>query len=196
MGQDQDFLLVDLRKAPTDQSIDAPISIREYLAFIEVARYTQTGGRSPGRPCYQPPTLLMLFYVQVPQLWVAGQDSPAPAASRRQRRVQRSGVPRHRPSRLLHPAGREPVASDSIVLINKIRQQGILAFHRTTRHLSFSVSIFFNRPPNSRRCTQQRSNFSTTHQKHPGDETLTCTAPSSGTSMSPATTTCGAESRS
>lgn len=38
MGQDRDSLLVDLRKAPVDQSSDVPISIREYLVFIEVAR--------------------------------------------------------------------------------------------------------------------------------------------------------------
>lgn len=39
LGQDSDSLLVDLRKAPMEQSIDVPISIREYLVFIEVARY-------------------------------------------------------------------------------------------------------------------------------------------------------------
>ncbi|KAM8854806.1 RING finger protein 17 [Spinachia spinachia] len=39
MGQDQDSLLVDLRKAPVDQSSDVPISVREYLVFIEVARF-------------------------------------------------------------------------------------------------------------------------------------------------------------
>ncbi|XP_040057950.2 RING finger protein 17 isoform X1 [Gasterosteus aculeatus] len=39
MGQDRDSLLVDLRKAPVDQSSDVPISIREYLVFIEVARF-------------------------------------------------------------------------------------------------------------------------------------------------------------
>eukprot|EP00064_Thunnus_orientalis_P004775 superscaffoldBa00000447_g4787 len=39
LGQDRDSLLVDLRKAPMDQSSDVPISVREYLVFIEVARY-------------------------------------------------------------------------------------------------------------------------------------------------------------
>ncbi|KAM6978397.1 RING finger protein 17 [Tautogolabrus adspersus] len=39
LGQDRDSLLVDLRKAPMDQSSDVPISIREYLVFIEVARF-------------------------------------------------------------------------------------------------------------------------------------------------------------
>ena len=39
LGQDRDSLLVDLRKAPMEQSIDVPISVREYLVFIEVARY-------------------------------------------------------------------------------------------------------------------------------------------------------------
>ncbi|XP_062420866.1 RING finger protein 17 [Pungitius pungitius] len=39
MGQDRDSLLVDLRKASVDQSSDAPISVREYLVFIEVARF-------------------------------------------------------------------------------------------------------------------------------------------------------------
>ncbi|XP_074513953.1 RING finger protein 17 [Sebastes fasciatus] len=39
LGQDRDSLLVDLRKAPMDQSSDLPISVREYLVFIEVARY-------------------------------------------------------------------------------------------------------------------------------------------------------------
>ncbi|XP_070770407.1 RING finger protein 17 [Enoplosus armatus] len=39
LGQDRDSLLVDLRKAPMDQSSDVPISVREYLVFIEVARF-------------------------------------------------------------------------------------------------------------------------------------------------------------
>lgn len=39
LGHDRDLLLVDLRKAPMDQSSDVPISVREYLVFIEVARY-------------------------------------------------------------------------------------------------------------------------------------------------------------
>lgn len=38
LGQDRDSLLVDLRKAPMDQSSDVPFSVREYLVFIEVAR--------------------------------------------------------------------------------------------------------------------------------------------------------------
>ncbi|CAK6968526.1 LOW QUALITY PROTEIN: RING finger protein 17 [Scomber scombrus] len=37
-GQDRDTLLVDLRKCPMDQSSQVPISVREYLVFIEVAR--------------------------------------------------------------------------------------------------------------------------------------------------------------
>lgn len=41
LGQDRDSLLVDLRKAPMDQSSDMPISVREYLVFIEVARYAR-----------------------------------------------------------------------------------------------------------------------------------------------------------
>uniref|UniRef100_A0A3Q3XBP1 Tudor domain-containing protein n=1 Tax=Mola mola TaxID=94237 RepID=A0A3Q3XBP1_MOLML len=39
LGQDSDSLLVDLKKSPMDQSIDVPISVREYLVFIEVARF-------------------------------------------------------------------------------------------------------------------------------------------------------------
>ncbi|XP_054471060.1 RING finger protein 17 isoform X2 [Anoplopoma fimbria] len=39
LGQDRDTLLVDLRKAPMNQSSDVPISVREYLVFIEVARF-------------------------------------------------------------------------------------------------------------------------------------------------------------
>lgn len=39
LGQDRDSLLVDLKKAPIDQSSDVPFSVREYLVFIEVARY-------------------------------------------------------------------------------------------------------------------------------------------------------------
>lgn len=38
-GQDKDLLLVDLMKTPKDQSCDKPISVRQYLVFIEVARY-------------------------------------------------------------------------------------------------------------------------------------------------------------
>ncbi|XP_071394673.1 RING finger protein 17 [Centroberyx affinis] len=38
-GQDRDFLLVDLRKGPMDRGNDLPISVREYLVFIEVARF-------------------------------------------------------------------------------------------------------------------------------------------------------------
>ncbi|XP_051260855.1 RING finger protein 17 [Dicentrarchus labrax] len=49
LGQDGDSLLVDLRKAPMDQSSDVPISVREYLVFIEVARFYSpvTLGRKP-----------------------------------------------------------------------------------------------------------------------------------------------------
>ncbi|XP_056292563.1 RING finger protein 17-like [Pseudoliparis swirei] len=39
LGRDQDSLLVDLRKTPMDQASDRPISVREYLVFIEVARF-------------------------------------------------------------------------------------------------------------------------------------------------------------
>ncbi|XP_070694705.1 RING finger protein 17 [Pempheris klunzingeri] len=55
LGQDRDSLLVDLRKAPMDQSSDVPISVREYLVFIEVARFYSpvTLGRRPLR--YYPP---------------------------------------------------------------------------------------------------------------------------------------------
>uniref|UniRef100_A0A3B5MJI9 Tudor domain-containing protein n=1 Tax=Xiphophorus couchianus TaxID=32473 RepID=A0A3B5MJI9_9TELE len=49
LGQDRDSLLVDLRKAPLEQSTDVPISVREYLVFIEVARFYSpvTLGRKP-----------------------------------------------------------------------------------------------------------------------------------------------------
>uniref|UniRef100_A0AAQ6A8N9 Tudor domain-containing protein n=1 Tax=Amphiprion ocellaris TaxID=80972 RepID=A0AAQ6A8N9_AMPOC len=55
LGQDQDSLLVDLRKAAMDQSSDVPISVREYLVFIEVARFYSpvTLGRRP--LLYYPP---------------------------------------------------------------------------------------------------------------------------------------------
>ncbi|XP_045910588.1 RING finger protein 17 isoform X2 [Micropterus dolomieu] len=56
LGHDRDLLLVDLRKAPMDQSSDVPISVREYLVFIEVARF------------YSPVTLgtkTLLFYPPV-----------------------------------------------------------------------------------------------------------------------------------
>ncbi|XP_044072779.1 RING finger protein 17 isoform X2 [Siniperca chuatsi] len=55
LGQDRDSLLVDLRKAPMDQSSDVPISVREYLVFIEVARFYSpvTLGTSP--LLYYPP---------------------------------------------------------------------------------------------------------------------------------------------
>ncbi|XP_067460458.1 RING finger protein 17 isoform X1 [Thunnus thynnus] len=55
LGQDRDSLLVDLRKAPMDQSSDVPISVREYLVFIEVARFYSpvTLGRRP--LLYYPP---------------------------------------------------------------------------------------------------------------------------------------------
>lgn len=44
LGQDIDSLLVDLRKVPMDQSSDVSISVREFLVFIEVARYMYVGG--------------------------------------------------------------------------------------------------------------------------------------------------------
>uniref|UniRef100_A0A4W6DQE7 Ring finger protein 17 n=1 Tax=Lates calcarifer TaxID=8187 RepID=A0A4W6DQE7_LATCA len=55
LGQNRDSLLVDLRKAPMDQSSDVPISVREYLVFIEVARFYSpvTLGRRP--LLYYPP---------------------------------------------------------------------------------------------------------------------------------------------
>ncbi|KAK2840140.1 hypothetical protein Q5P01_013880 [Channa striata] len=55
LGQDRDSLLVDLKKAPMDQSSDMPISVREYLVFIEVARFYSpvTLGRRP--LLYYPP---------------------------------------------------------------------------------------------------------------------------------------------
>ncbi|XP_014900531.1 RING finger protein 17 isoform X1 [Poecilia latipinna] len=55
LGQDKDSLLVDLRKAPMEQSTDVPISVREYLVFIEVARFYSpvTLGRKP--LMYYPP---------------------------------------------------------------------------------------------------------------------------------------------
>ncbi|XP_015234378.1 PREDICTED: RING finger protein 17 [Cyprinodon variegatus] len=39
LGKDRVSLLVDLRKAPMDQPTDVSISVREYLVFIEVARF-------------------------------------------------------------------------------------------------------------------------------------------------------------
>ncbi|XP_032385352.1 RING finger protein 17 [Etheostoma spectabile] len=39
LGQDRDSLLVDLRKVSMDQSSALPISVREFLVFIEVARF-------------------------------------------------------------------------------------------------------------------------------------------------------------
>ncbi|XP_035531967.1 RING finger protein 17 isoform X2 [Morone saxatilis] len=55
LGLDGESLLVDLRKAPMDQSSDVPISVREYLVFIEVARFYSpvTLGRKP--LLYYPP---------------------------------------------------------------------------------------------------------------------------------------------
>nr|XP_033473084.1 RING finger protein 17 [Epinephelus lanceolatus]XP_033473085.1 RING finger protein 17 [Epinephelus lanceolatus] len=55
LGQDRDSLLVDLRKAPVDQLSDVPISVREYLVFIEVARFYSPvkWGRRPLQ--YYPP---------------------------------------------------------------------------------------------------------------------------------------------
>ncbi|XP_068428378.1 RING finger protein 17 isoform X2 [Clinocottus analis] len=53
LGWDRDSLLVDLRKTPMERASDAPVSIREYLVFIEVARFY-----SPVKPCRTP----LLFY--------------------------------------------------------------------------------------------------------------------------------------
>ncbi|MEQ2234971.1 hypothetical protein ILYODFUR_036878, partial [Ilyodon furcidens] len=55
LGQDRDSLLVDLRKAPMEQSTDVSFSVREYLVFIEVARFYSpvTLGRRP--LMYYPP---------------------------------------------------------------------------------------------------------------------------------------------
>lgn len=39
LGQTKESLLVDLMKVPVDQSCDAPLSVRQYLVFIDVARY-------------------------------------------------------------------------------------------------------------------------------------------------------------
>ncbi|XP_063744191.1 RING finger protein 17 isoform X1 [Eleginops maclovinus] len=39
MGHDRDTLVVDLKKAPENQSSHVPISVREYLVFIKVARF-------------------------------------------------------------------------------------------------------------------------------------------------------------
>ncbi|XP_008326680.1 RING finger protein 17 [Cynoglossus semilaevis] len=39
LGHDRESLLVDLTKAPMDQASDVSISVREYLVFIEVARF-------------------------------------------------------------------------------------------------------------------------------------------------------------
>ncbi|XP_013854998.1 RING finger protein 17 [Austrofundulus limnaeus] len=39
LGQDRESLLVDLRKAPMEQSSDVPISVRMHLVFNEVARF-------------------------------------------------------------------------------------------------------------------------------------------------------------
>ncbi|XP_042350877.1 RING finger protein 17-like [Plectropomus leopardus] len=55
LGQDRDSLLVDLRKAPVDQSSHVPISVRQHLVLIEVARFYSpvTLGRRP--LLYYPP---------------------------------------------------------------------------------------------------------------------------------------------
>ncbi|XP_022595844.1 RING finger protein 17 [Seriola dumerili] len=55
LGQDSDSLLVDLRKAPMDQSSDIPISVREYLVFIEVARFYSPVTLSRRPLLYYPP---------------------------------------------------------------------------------------------------------------------------------------------
>ncbi|XP_058476020.1 RING finger protein 17 isoform X2 [Solea solea] len=55
LGQDRDSLLVDLKKAPMDQSSDVPISVREYLIFIEVARFYSPVIPSRNPLLYYPP---------------------------------------------------------------------------------------------------------------------------------------------
>ncbi|XP_070831610.1 RING finger protein 17 [Chaetodon trifascialis] len=55
LGQDRDFLLVDLRKAPIDQSSDVAISVREYLVFIEVARFYSPVMLGSRPQLYHPP---------------------------------------------------------------------------------------------------------------------------------------------
>ncbi|KAM9850619.1 RING finger protein 17 [Aulostomus maculatus] len=55
LGQDRDSLLVDLKKAPMDQSRDVPISVREYLVFIEVARFYSPVTTSRRPLLYYPP---------------------------------------------------------------------------------------------------------------------------------------------
>ncbi|KAM3862182.1 RING finger protein 17-like [Diretmus argenteus] len=54
-GQDKNSLQVDLRKSPMDRASELPISVREYLVFIEVARFYSpvVFGRSP-LPYYAP----------------------------------------------------------------------------------------------------------------------------------------------
>lgn len=41
LSRDKDLLMVDLIKTPMDQSCNTPISVRQYLVFIEVARYLE-----------------------------------------------------------------------------------------------------------------------------------------------------------
>ncbi|XP_069569519.1 RING finger protein 17 [Brachyistius frenatus] len=60
LGQDRDSLLVDLRKAPMDQSSDVPISVREYLVLIEVARFY-----SPVTPSRRPLTYYPPVYPRI-----------------------------------------------------------------------------------------------------------------------------------
>ncbi|KAM3843321.1 RING finger protein 17-like [Diretmus argenteus] len=54
-GQDKNSLQVDLRKSPMDRASELPISVREFLVFIEVARFYSpvVFGRSP-LPYYAP----------------------------------------------------------------------------------------------------------------------------------------------
>ncbi|KAG7240408.1 hypothetical protein INR49_026979 [Caranx melampygus] len=55
LGQDRDSLLVDLKKAPMDQSSDVPFSVREYLVFIEVARFYSPVTSTQRPLLYYPP---------------------------------------------------------------------------------------------------------------------------------------------
>lgn len=53
-GQERGALLVDLKKAPMDSgSSNMPMSLREYLVFLELARYIHTQGsyghENPGK---------------------------------------------------------------------------------------------------------------------------------------------------
>ncbi|XP_021162995.2 RING finger protein 17 [Fundulus heteroclitus] len=55
LGQDRDSLLVDLRKAPLEQSTELPISVRDYLVFIKVARFSSAETLDWRPLTYHPP---------------------------------------------------------------------------------------------------------------------------------------------